>query len=46
LIRNNDMSNIGSSMRISYTQNAINAAVPPINPARTHGLVHPMLWPP
>ena len=46
LIRNNDMLNIGSSMRDSYTQKTIRTIVPPISPARTHGLVHPMLWPP
>ena len=39
-------SNIGSSMRDSYTQKATRTTDPPISPARTHGFVHPMLWPP
>ena len=45
-IRNRLRGNIGSATRASIRQKAASTATPPIRPASTHGLVHPMVWPP
>jgi hypothetical protein len=42
--RNSWRWNIGSGERSSMTQNATSSATPPNSPARTHGLVQPVLW--
>ena len=40
------MWNIGSETWVSTTPKTTSSTAPPIRPARTHGLVQPMEWPP
>ena len=45
-MRNSDRLNIGRSTWRSMTTNTPSRMTPPMRPASTFGLVHPMVWPP